>query len=137
MSGTGDIGARIRQATGLADLLDAAYQGFEEMLALIRLHDDPSDDLFVPMVLAGAFAASGRDCLGRAPSLPRAFCQPDLELRPASARAAAEQITVLCRVLADAFAGPVLALAPPGDQHACGEAGRCATEVSKLLSEPA
>ena len=57
-------------AQNLPELLDAAQTAFEAMLAVIRRHDQPDEDYFVPMVMAGAYAASGRDCLLFAPSLP-------------------------------------------------------------------
>ena len=138
MHETDDIEIRVRQATTLACLLDAAYRAFEEMLTLIRAHDDPTTPRYVPMVLAGAHAANGRDWLGQAPSLPRSPF-PLSALRRQAADPApgqdADRIASLCATLADALAGPAAATASPRDQRACAGAARCAQDISDLVSE--
>src|SRR5215831_15707812 len=61
---------RVEQADGLAAMLDSAHDAFEDMLSVIRAHEDPADGMFVPLVMAAASAADGRDAIVFAPSLP-------------------------------------------------------------------
>jgi len=61
---------RLARASGLPELLDAAYDAFEDMLTVVRQHDQPDGEWFIPMVVAAASAANGRDAVGWAPSLP-------------------------------------------------------------------
>ena len=136
MSGTDDTQTRIRNAAGITDLLDAAYHAFEELLTLIRGFRDPSGPLYLPMVLAGASAANGRDWLGQAPSLPRSPHRTATDPgRPPGQDAG--QVTNLCDALVAVLEGPVAAAAPPDDQRACAGAARCAREITDLLSGPA
>ena len=61
---------RLRQATGLAAVLDAASDSFEEILAVIGDHEDTTAAVDIPLVMAATQAANGRDALLFAPSLP-------------------------------------------------------------------
>ena len=63
-------GDRFGQARGLAQVLDAACDAFEEILAVIGDYEDASDALVVPLLLAATQAANGRDAVLFAPSLP-------------------------------------------------------------------
>ena len=57
-------------------VLDAAHDAFEDMLSVIRAFEDPEDGMFIPLVMAAASAADGRDAIAFAPSLPpRRFTQ--------------------------------------------------------------
>ena len=61
---------RLREASGLPAVLDAAYDAFEIIRSVLREHDDPADAMFVPFVMSATSAANGRDAIGFAPSLP-------------------------------------------------------------------
>ena len=61
---------RVRLAAGLAAILDAAYEAFEDMLQSLRAHEEPGSSLFLAVMLAAASAADGRDAIMFAPSLP-------------------------------------------------------------------
>src|SRR5262245_56838255 len=61
---------RVEQADSLAALLDAAHDAFEDMLSVIRVHEDPEDGMFIPLVMVAASVADGRDAIAFAPSLP-------------------------------------------------------------------
>jgi predicted RNase H-like HicB family nuclease len=83
----------VARAENLPEVLDAAYEAFEAMLAVIRQHDDPSNPLFVPMVLAAGSTANGRDNVLFAPSLPPRPLHRDVRAedgaQPVAAHAAA------------------------------------------------
>src|SRR5215470_11750044 len=61
---------RVEHAHDLPAVLDAAHDAFEDMLSVIRAHEDPMDGMFIPLVMAAASAADGRDAIVFAPSLP-------------------------------------------------------------------
>jgi len=61
---------RLVQREQPPELLDAACEAFEDVLTVIRQHDDPGGGLFIPMVMAAASTADGRDAVCWAPSLP-------------------------------------------------------------------
>ena len=50
----------LREADGLAAVLDAAYSAFEGMLSVIYPVQDPASGLFAAFVMAAASAANGR-----------------------------------------------------------------------------
>src|SRR5579863_9718576 len=94
---------RLQAAHSLEAILDAAYAAFEEMLTVIRAHQNPDDAMFVPFVMAAGFAAGGRDAILFAPSLPprplQAVSAAAGEYRPVEASAAARKLTRLCQLL--------------------------------------
>jgi hypothetical protein len=49
---------RLREATGLPAVLDAAYDAFETIRSVLREHDDPADAMFVPFVMSATSAAN-------------------------------------------------------------------------------
>jgi hypothetical protein len=64
-------GDRFGQARGLAQVLDAACEAFEEILAVIGDYEDASDALVVPLLLAATQAA--KPSCSRRPCPPAAF----------------------------------------------------------------
>ena len=75
VAGLGRIAAvrgRLEQASDLAGVLDAAYEAFEAMLAVIHGQEDRAGAGFAAFVMSAASAANGRDAVAAAPSLPSA-----------------------------------------------------------------
>jgi hypothetical protein len=62
-------GVRRHWNVGLAAILDAAHDAFEDMLQVLRAHEDPAGGVFLPVMVAAATAADGRDAIMFAPSL--------------------------------------------------------------------
>ena len=135
---------RVRHAVGLAAILDAAYEAFEEMLQILRAHEDPASDLFLPVMVAAASAADGRDAIVFAPSL--APCQGNgavvedatqagesAQAAGHSAESAADAVSGLARLLATRLAQSADSAVDPGDRSACCDAARCADEIYRLL----
>jgi len=124
-------------AGSLPELLDAAYEAFEAMLTVIRQHDNPDTEMFVPMVFAGASAGSGRDSIIFAPSLPQRRLHPDTTgedgLRPMARRAAADLMSHLCDVLASRLTEAAAPADGLGDRQACLDAARAAREIQALM----
>ncbi len=72
MTGTASVQERVEDASSLAELLDAVYDAFGEMLSVIVNYHDSGRPFYAALVMAGAAAADGRDAIAAAPSLPRA-----------------------------------------------------------------
>ena len=138
MSPIPEIGERLQHAAGLAEVLDAAYDAFEQMLLAIRAHENPASGLFAAFVMAAASAADGRDAVGFAPSLPpdRGKSAPaDDNGRQAaeSAESIAEPVAGLSRLLAARLAQAGESASDPGDRAACADAVCCAESIYGLL----
>jgi hypothetical protein len=129
---------RVRQASDLAAVLDAAYEAFEAMLSAIDRVQDPGSRLFAGFVMAAASAANGRNAVALAPSLPG---RPLLAV-PAGQRSRpgerpehlAEVVAGLSRLVAGRLAQAAACAADPGDRAACTHAARSARDICGLLS---
>ena len=131
-------GDRFGQAHGLAPVLDAACDAFEEILAVIGDYEDVSDSLAVPLLLAATQAANGRDAVLFAPSLPaRRLHQPQRvgeRLERGGAQDIAAAVAGLCQLLASGLAHTAATAAAAADRAACQDAARHAQAVHALLT---
>jgi hypothetical protein len=131
-------GDRFGQARGLASVLDAACEAFEEILAVIGDYEDASGALVVPLLLAATQAANGRDAVLFAPSLPaRRLHQAQRvgeELEQGSAQEVIAAVTGLAQLLASGLAHAAGAVADGADRAACQDAARHAQAVHALLT---
>ena len=129
--------ARLEHAVGLTALMDAAYEAFEELLAVIREHEDRANGLFAAFMFAAASAADGRDAILFAPSLPpsRAADRPGPEgAEPEdTVEAVADAAVGLGHLLADRLLEAGQAASDPGDRAACLTAAERAGEICVLL----
>lgn len=129
----------LNQASGLDEILCAAYDAFEDMLPVIRGHEDQAGGMFAAFVLSAASAADGRDAVATAPSLPplcpheRAVAagRPDGEARVEDV---ARGLASLSELLASRLVNAARSAADPGDQAACTEAARHAANIHALLT---
>ncbi len=137
MTSLSDVQDRVAAASGVPELLDAACDAFEAMLAVIRQNDAADSGFFVPMVMAGASAGSGRDYVLFAPSLPPRSLhpgQPDQNgLRSLAGQAAADWMAGLCGTLVSRLSETAESAGVAGDRVACLGAARCAGEVRELM----
>jgi hypothetical protein len=124
-------------ARDLAELLEVACDAFETALRVIRQHDQPDDDYFVPLVMAGAAAASARDYLLFAPSLPArqvaagapGVGEPDVPDGALTAR----WLAWLCQLLGSRLTAAAVTSRIADDRRACLGAARCAREIAALM----
>jgi hypothetical protein len=130
-------GDRFGQARDLAQVLDAASEAFEEILAVIGGYEDASDGLVVPLLLAATQAANGRDAVLFAPSLPaRRLHQLRVGEEPGrgSAQDVISAVAALCQLLASGLARTAAGVADGADRAACQDAARHARAVHALLT---
>ncbi len=137
MAGVSGIAEQVGAARSLPELLCAACEAFEVMLTVIREHDQPGGDYFVPMVMAGASAANGRDHVLFAPSLPPRMVSPDgggQAGAPAmTSQEAASWLAAASRVLAARLTAAAGSAVLAGDREASLGAAGCAREVLALM----
>jgi len=130
---------RVRAAAGLAEVLESAWRAFECMLAEAEAHEDPATPLFPAFVLAATAAASGRDAVLLAPSLP----WPPRDPQPGGGQASwpGESSGAVARALASLSQALICRLeeaagsaASSGDQDACRFAAGRARAICDLLA---
>jgi hypothetical protein len=131
---------RLAQAADLADVLDAAYDAFDDMLAVLRCHQEDEECAFPAFVLAAGAAANGRDSIGGAPSLlPASACERrgDL-LEGASFADVALAVASLGGELATKLIAFAVIAANPEDcaccEHAAGEGATIRTLLGAVSS---
>lgn len=129
--------AQLEHAVGLTAVMDAAYDAFEDLLAVIREHEDRANGLFATFMFAAASAANGRDAILFAPSLPPSRHAnrpaPEGAAPDRAVEDAADAAAGLGRLLAGRLLEAGQAASDPGDRAACLTAAQCAGEISGLL----
>ena len=132
------VRGHLEQAESLAAVLDAAHDAFEDMLAVIRALEDPDEGLCVPMAMAAASAADGRNALAFAPSLPPHRLHPpaagEQPAGPGPAREITRQLAALGGLLATRLTEAADTAQDPADRAACTDAARSARDIHALLA---
>lgn len=129
---------RLRHAAGVAQILDAAYDAFEDMLLAMRTCEDPAGGSFAAFMMAAASAADGRDAVLFAPSLPqrRGTEAPAVEpevLIEESGESIADALAGLSRLLVTRLLQARESSPDPGDRAACADAICSAETIHGLL----
>jgi hypothetical protein len=122
-------------ADGVAGTLEAAWAGFDLLLATCRACEDQSAELFAAFSFASAAAAQGRQLVWGAPSLP--LTSAGQSRRAVSVADDLEGITDALAGLAQVMSGRLSSAArdapDPGDRGACADAAREAGQIYQLL----
>jgi hypothetical protein len=138
MSSIPAVRDRLERADSLPAVLDAAHDAFASMLSAIRALEDPATALFIPLVMAAAFAAAGRNALAFAPALPSrplpAAPARDEPADAASVQALIASLAALSELLAARLTDAARGAPGHGDQAACRDAARSAREIHALLT---
>ena len=128
---------RLRQATGLPAVMDAACDAFEEILAVIGDHEDTTSAVSIPLVLAATQAANGRDALLFAPSLPPRRLhqtQPEEQKPPPAAADITAAVAGLGMLLAARLMRTASIVVAGPDRAACQDAAGYARAICGLLA---
>lgn len=139
MTDTPDVQHRVDEADSLADVLDAAYAAYEQMLSVIDGYQDGGGPFYAALVMAAAAAANGRNAIARAPSLPRsgtrtAFGPAPAPPGPADWRAAAATVAALSDAVARRLRSAAADAEEGEDRTACLDAARHADQIHALAS---
>jgi hypothetical protein len=123
----------------MPEMLESAWCAFECMLAVAEAYEDPATPLFPAFVLAATAAASGRDAVLLAPSLP----WPPRDTAPGGgqvgglgepAGAVARALVSLGQVLICRLESAAGWAASSGDRDACRYAAGRAGAICDLLA---
>jgi hypothetical protein len=138
MSSIPAVRDRLERADSLPAVLDAAHDAFASMLSAIRALEDPATALFIPLVMAAAFAAAGRNALAFAPAFPSrplpAAPTRDEPADAASVQVITASLAALSELLAARLTDAPCDAAVRSDQAACRDAARSAREIHALLT---
>jgi hypothetical protein len=108
------------------------------MLSAIRALEDPATALFIPLVMAAASAAEGRNALAFAPAFPSrplpAAPARDEPAGAASVQVITASLAALSELLAARLTDAARGAPGHGDQAACRAAARSAREIHALLT---
>jgi hypothetical protein len=130
-----DVRQRLEQARGLAEVLDACYEAFAEMLSAIRRYQDSGGPFYPALVMAAAAAADGRDALAAAPSLPPTN---DRQTEPVGVANNPSDAAACLAVLSELIGSRIRGVACTGlaarDRQACEDGSQYADEVHVLIT---
>jgi len=130
---------RVWAAAGLPEVLESARSAFECMLVEAEAYEDPATPLFPAFVLAATAAASGRDAVLLAPSLP----WPPRDTPPGGgqvggpgepARAVARALASLCQAMISRLETAAGSAASSADRDVCRYAVGRARAIYDLLA---
>jgi hypothetical protein len=127
---------RIECADSLAEVLDAAYVAFGEMLAVIRRYEESGAAFHAALVMATAAAADGRDAVAGGQSLPPrgSHDQQGRSMASVSPSQAAAFVASLSQTVATRLRRAVGMAKARADREACDDGARYADEMHSLVS---
>ena len=133
------VGDRLCEASGLAAVLDAAYDAFEGMLPVIAACQDHPGSLFAAFGKSAVSAAEGRNAILLAPSLPS--CCLHETPAPGEESHRGEDVEIIAAglaavsvLLADRLAQAAKSAPDYRDRAACRSATRRARDIHALLT---
>ena len=123
-------------AADLPDVLDAAYDAFEDMLVLLRQHQEDDEAAFPAFVMAAAAAANGRDWIAGADALPCAAPRNQADGLPGgtSTEDVASAVAGLSREVDRKLTSAAASAESPSDRLSCNRAAAEAATIAALLS---
>jgi hypothetical protein len=138
MTPTSLIRQQLEYAQSLADILNASYDAFDEMLSAFDRYQRGPGPFYAALIMAGPAAADGRNTVGMAPSIPppeRGRPQPPEPATEPTAREVADSIADLAALTARKLRNAAAAAATcPADCSACIDAAQYADEVHALMT---
>lgn len=130
------IGARLRQAASLPQLLAAGFDAFEAIRLTARDCQDRVPALFAAFMTTADAAVDGREALTIAPSLPPGGDTGPGVATPTGADAGktADALAALAAVLCDRLTVAAATADRPGDRAACQDAAAAAGRICQLMT---
>jgi hypothetical protein len=134
-----DLSAALRRfaaATKVGDVLDRACLVFEDILAVLRRHQEDDASAFPAFVLATCAAANGRDWTGGQWTPQPAAREQDLSSQPVDGATVAEvavAIAAACDQLSIRLSACAAAAASEADRACCEHAAAEAATIRALL----
>jgi hypothetical protein len=131
-----DARQRVAAATDLSDILDAAYDALEDMLAVIRRHQEDDESRFPAFVMAASAAANGRDWIAGADAVPPG--RPREHTGDLPSGDTVTDVAIAVATLSREVAGRLTDIldrlgSSPGDRLCCDSAAAEAAIIAALL----
>jgi hypothetical protein len=130
-----DSRGRLRKARSTAEILDAAYGAFTDMLGIIRRYQDGGGPFYAALVFAAAAAANGRDAMLFAPSMPPRPLHDQIDtVVSGGPEAVAAAIALLSEAVIARLPETAAVVGADGDRVACRDGAWCAREIHALVT---
>lgn len=131
-----EIGARLRAAVALPDLLAASFDAFEIVRQVARSSDHRAPELFAAFMMTANAAVDGREAVTIAPAMPAGgSSHASVAAAGASIGEITAALTTLSALLADCLTRAATLTAEPGDQLACAQAAGAARRIRDLMAD--
>ena len=135
MAGTVDSRSRLRKARSTAEVLDATYGAFTDMLGMIRRYEDGGGPFYAALVFAAAAAANGRDAMLFAPSMPpRPLHEQIATVVSGGSEAVAAELALLSDAVIRRLTAAAAIVVADGDRGACRDGVWFAREIHALVT---
>jgi hypothetical protein len=131
--------ARLELAADLPSIISAACDAFDDMLPALHQQQDPAGGAFTTFVMSAVIAASGRNALLHAPSLPTEAIRhaADGAIDRVTALEAATTLATLGHLLDARLTAAAMLARTPGDRSACLDGAQHARRLATLLAAAA
>lgn len=135
MTRTADSRSRLRKARSTAEILDATYGVFTDMLGIIRRYEDGGGPFYAALVVAAAAAANGRDAMLFAPSMPLRPLHDRIDTVVSGGHeAVGAEIALLSEAVIGRLTETAAVVSSDGDRVACRDGAWCAREIHALVT---
>lgn len=135
MTGTADSRSRLRKARSTAEVLDATYGAFTDMLGIIRRYQDGGGPFYAALVFAAAAAANGRDAMLFAPSMPPRQLHDQIDtVVSGGPEAVAAAIALLSEAVVGRLTATAALVSVGGDRVAWRDGAWYAREIHALMT---
>ena len=128
---------RLNAAIDLPGVLDSAYSAFENVLAVLRHHQEDDEAAFAAFILSANAAANGRDWIAWAPGLPSVEPRRDLGEDLLGSACGTDVVLAIAGVsaeLARRLSSYAVTAADLEDRECCGHAAAEAAAIHALMS---
>lgn len=130
-----DTRSRLGKAGSTADILDASYGAFMDMLSIVRRYEDGHGPFYAALVFAAAAAANGRDAILFAPSLPsRSLAGQTETIVSGGSEAVAAELALISEAVVGRLTAAAAVVKADGDRVACRDGVRYAREIHALVT---
>jgi len=129
--------ARLRDAAGLPEVLDACFDAFELIRLIARECDNHVPTLFAAFMMTADAAVDGREAVTVAPSLPLSrggHGQGGMPVADVGIGEITDALSALGTLLHDRLAGVPAQATTPADRAACSEAAEAAERIRHLMA---
>ena len=128
---------RLNAAIDLPGVLESAYGAFENVLAVLRHHQEDDEAVFAAFILSANAAANGRDWIAWAPALPSGSPRRDSGDDLLGSACVTDVVLAIAEVsaeLARRLSTYAVTAADIEDRECCGHAAAEAAAIHALMS---